>query len=47
MSLTHFSLSADLVKTALTIASGAVALPGGPGLGIEVDEAAVERFRVH
>jgi len=47
VSLTHFSLSADLVKTALTIASGAVALPGGPGLGIEVDEAAVERFRVH
>src|SRR5258708_11210606 len=46
VSLTHFYLSADLVKTALAIADGMVALPTGPGLGIDVDEAAVKRFRV-
>jgi muconate cycloisomerase len=47
VSLTHFCLCADLVRTALPIAGGAVALPTGPGLGIDVDEAAVQRFRVH
>ena len=30
----------------LSLKDGMVALPSGPGLGIEVDEAAVERFRV-
>jgi L-alanine-DL-glutamate epimerase-like enolase superfamily enzyme len=30
----------------LPLADGLVALPSGPGLGVEVDEAAVERFRV-
>jgi L-alanine-DL-glutamate epimerase-like enolase superfamily enzyme len=34
------------VRQPLAIRDGAVALPQGPGLGIEVDEAAVERFRV-
>src|SRR5947209_10389531 len=47
VSLTHFYLAADLAKTALPIVAGAVALPTGPGLGIEVDETAVERFRAH
>src|SRR5205807_3992827 len=47
VSLTHFYLAADLAKTALAIAGGSVALPTGPGLGIDVDEAAVQRFRVH
>lgn len=46
VSLTHFYLAGDLARTAPAIADGAVALPAGPGLGIEVDEAAVERFRV-
>jgi muconate cycloisomerase len=46
VSLTHFYLAEDIVKAPLTIRDGAVALPPGPGLGIEVDEAAVERFRV-
>jgi L-alanine-DL-glutamate epimerase-like enolase superfamily enzyme len=30
----------------LPLKGGFVALPEGPGLGVEVDEAAVERFRV-
>jgi muconate cycloisomerase len=46
VSLTHFYLAGDVAATALPIGDGAVALPTGPGLGIEVDEAAVERFRI-
>ena len=46
VSLTHFYLAQDIVKRPLALAGGLVALPGGPGLGVEVDEAAVERFRV-
>jgi muconate cycloisomerase len=46
VSLTHFYLAEDIVKRPLPLADGRVALPQGPGLGVEVDEAAVERFRV-
>jgi muconate cycloisomerase len=46
VSLTHFYLAEDIVRQPLTIRDGTVALPQGPGLGVEVDEAAVERFRV-
>jgi muconate cycloisomerase len=46
VSLTHFYLAEDIAKNAPAIIDGAVALPGGPGLGVEVDEAAVERFRI-
>ena len=46
VSLTHFYLAEDLVRRPLPLAGGLVALPEGPGLGVEVDEAAVERFRV-
>jgi muconate cycloisomerase len=46
VSLTHFYLAEDVAGGALAIGDGTVALPTGPGLGIEVDEAAVERFRV-
>jgi muconate cycloisomerase len=46
VSLTHFYLAADIVREPLSIRDGAVSLPSGPGLGVEVDEAAVERFRV-
>jgi muconate cycloisomerase len=46
VSLTHFYLAEDLVKRPLPLGDGMVALPTGPGLGVEVDEAAVERFRV-
>ena len=46
VSLTHFYLAEDIVKTPLPIADGLVALPAGPGLGVEVDEAAVARFTV-
>jgi muconate cycloisomerase len=46
VSLTHFYLAADVATAALPIAAGEVALPNGPGLGIEVDEAAVEHFRI-
>jgi muconate cycloisomerase len=46
VSLTHFYLADDIVKRPLPLKDGLVALPSGPGLGIEVDEAAVERFKV-
>jgi L-alanine-DL-glutamate epimerase-like enolase superfamily enzyme len=45
VSLTHFYLADDIVKRPLPLKNGMVALPSGPGLGIEVDEAAVERFK--
>ncbi|MBM3529372.1 MAG: hypothetical protein FJX62_14875 [Alphaproteobacteria bacterium] len=46
VSLTHFYLGEDIVRRPLPLKDGLVALPQGPGLGIEVDERAVERFRV-
>jgi len=46
VSLTHFYLAADLVRQPLALHNGEVRLPTGPGLGVEVDEAAVERLRV-
>jgi muconate cycloisomerase len=46
VSLTHFYLAGDVARKAPAIGDGAVALPAGPDLGIEVDEAEVERFRV-
>src|SRR5262249_59162087 len=45
VSLTHFYLADDLVRQPLGLSGGAVALPTGPGLGIDVDETAVARFR--
>ena len=45
VSLTHFYLAADIVKEPLTITDGTVGLPEKPGLGVEVDEAAVARLR--
>jgi muconate cycloisomerase len=46
VSLTHFYLADDIVRVPLRLSNGTVSLPAGPGLGIEIDEAAVERFRV-
>ena len=45
VSLTHFYLAADIVKEPLAIIDGTVGLPEKPGLGVEVDEAAVARLR--
>ena len=46
VSLTHFYLAEDIVKAPLPLGSGTVALPAGPGLGVEVDDAKVARLRV-
>ncbi len=46
VSLTHFYLAEDVVKRPLELCDGAVMLPQGPGLGVEVDEAAVAKFTV-
>ena len=46
VSLTHFYLAEDLVRVPLAIHNGLVALPGKPGVGVEIDEAAVARLRV-
>jgi muconate cycloisomerase len=45
VSLTHFYLAEDIVRAPLAMADGLVALPNGPGVGVEVDEAAVARLR--
>lgn len=36
----------DLIREPLVIADGHVAVPEGPGLGVELDEAAIARYRV-
>jgi muconate cycloisomerase len=46
VSLTHFYLAEDLVRAPLVMNEGRVALPGKPGVGVEIDEAAVARMRV-
>jgi len=46
VSLTHFYLAEDIVRAPLRMEGGLVALPGKPGLGVEIDEAAVARLRV-
>jgi muconate cycloisomerase len=46
VSLTHFYLAEDVVRAPLPMNNGLVALPIRPGVGIEVDEAAVARLRV-
>ena len=45
-SLTHFYLAEDIVRYPLPLSDGRVLLPREPGLGVDVDEAAVQRFRV-
>jgi muconate cycloisomerase len=47
VSLTHFYLAEDIVKAPLPLGNGTVALPSGPGLGVQVDEARVARLRVN
>ena len=45
-SLSESPLRADLVKKDFTFVNGQIPLPQSPGLGIELDEDAMERFRV-
>jgi len=47
VSLTNMYLAEDIVKVPIALRDGVVCLPQDSGLGVEVDEAAVERFRVH
>ena len=47
VSLTNLYLAEDLVRRPLALRDGRIALPEGGGLGVEVDEAAVARWRVH
>jgi L-alanine-DL-glutamate epimerase-like enolase superfamily enzyme len=39
-------LADDLLVEPLAVADGRIALPAGPGLGVEVDEAAVARYKL-
>jgi muconate cycloisomerase len=45
-SVTNHTLEADLVTQPLTVTNGVVAVPDGPGLGVDVDEDAVAQYRV-
>lgn len=47
VSLTHFYLAEDIVRTPLPLRNGLVNLPATPGLGVDVDEDAVARYRVN
>ena len=44
VSLTNMYLAEDIVRRPIAIAEGKVSLPAGYGLGVDVHEAAVERF---
>jgi len=46
ININNHYIVADLVKDPLKQAQGSVACPDGPGLGVDVDEEAVRRFRV-
>ena len=46
VSLTHVYLADDIAKPILTIDNGRVSPPPGPGMGVEIDEAAVRRYSV-
>jgi L-alanine-DL-glutamate epimerase-like enolase superfamily enzyme len=46
VSLTHICLAQDLVRKPLQQREGMIALPDASGLGVDVDEAAIARFRV-
>lgn len=37
---------ADVVKDKLDLSSGSILLPGGPGLGMDLDEAKVRQYRI-
>jgi muconate cycloisomerase len=36
----------DIVTAKLDLSSGELALPSGPGLGVELDEQKVQRYRI-
>lgn len=36
----------DLIRTPMTLVDGAIEVPAGPGMGIDVDEAKIEKYRV-
>lgn len=42
----HALLGGDIVREAFELHDGCFAIPHGPGLGVTVDEAALQRFRV-
>ncbi|MBL8222881.1 MAG: mandelate racemase/muconate lactonizing enzyme family protein, partial [Bryobacterales bacterium] len=45
-STSYGPLSRELVKEPLRMVDGYLAVPEGPGLGVEVNEAAIERYRI-
>jgi muconate cycloisomerase len=46
VSPTNCYLAADVARTPIAPARGRIAVPQGPGLGVEIDAAAVKRFRI-
>jgi L-alanine-DL-glutamate epimerase-like enolase superfamily enzyme len=39
-------LSRELVKEPLSLRDGYLAVPNGPGLGVEVNEQVIEKYRI-
>jgi len=46
VSITSHNLQEDLIAAPLAIADGRASVPRGPGLGVEVREQAIERYRI-
>jgi len=46
ININNHYLATDLVRVPLKQQGGSVACPGGPGLGVEVNESAIQKFRV-
>ena len=42
----HQLFTHQLIKPAMTVSNGTATVPGAPGLGVELDEDSVERFRI-
>jgi len=36
----------DLIRTPMKLTDGAIEVPSAPGMGIDVDEAKIEKYRV-
>jgi len=46
MDTVYYAWEDDVLEERLTLEDGGIVVPDGPGLGVEVDESAIEKHRV-